>query len=160
MINDKMEKVLNNVIREARIQLLETIRDYEIDPSHKAWFILSDGRILGGFTHRSIIKNNFEKDWKVVKDSNEEEWIIIETFEKRLMMTGSIRIGEFDNNFYVILLHLDSIEKDMIQGFVESLIKRTEYDTLSSKMHISNTSGVSIAVLSLEDISEGKLHTL
>ena len=138
--------------------LKETIREYNINPNHRAWFVSPTGRILGGLTHRSIIKENFKKDWEAMKDSNEEEYAILDTFEQRLIRTGSIKIGEFDDNFYTTILQLDSAEKDMIQGFVESLVKASKYDILRSRMTISTLSGNRIGGFSLNEILKGFLH--
>jgi hypothetical protein len=150
-------KLFDEVLKEARLQLLETIRNYNINPQHRAWFIFPDGKILGGFTHKSILKNNFEKDWEVLKDSGEEELDILETFEQRLIKTGSIKIGQFNDNFYSEVLQFYDNEKSMIQGFVESLIKVVNYDIKSSKITISNMFEKIARTYSFDNISNGCL---
>ena len=139
--------------------LKETIREYNINPNHRAWFVSPDGRMLGGLTHRSIIKENFKKDWEAMKDSDEEEYFILEIFEQRLIKTGSLKIGELNNIFCVTVLQFDDIEKAIIQGFVESLVKASKYNILRSRMTISTLSGNRIGNFSLNEILSGNPHS-
>jgi len=153
-----MEKLFKEVLNESRIKLLETIRNYKVNPEDRAWFISQDGSIYGGFTHHSIIKSNFIKDWEAVKNSKEEEWTIIETFEQRLIKTGSAKIGEFNEKFYLTVLYFNDIIRDMIQGFVISLIEAKEYDIQNCEMFIETLSDHKVQCNNLVDISKGCLY--
>jgi hypothetical protein len=105
------------------IQILnEATYIWDINPSDRAWFISIRGEIIGGASHRSVLKKNYAEEYKELLDSGEEPAEIDEILENRLIKTGSIKIGKL-KDFYACMQHLNSREKDAIQGFCNSYLK-------------------------------------
>jgi hypothetical protein len=117
-------KLFEKVLREATYS-------WEIDPLDRSWFISQSGKILADMSHRLILKKQFKEDWQSLKNRGEEDEDIERTLENRLIKSGTIKIGELDD-FYFITNVLDNRTKDIIQGFAKS-IKKVRQD-ISNKV--------------------------
>ena len=139
----------------ARKEILTS--NWSINPNDRAWFITSNGKLLSGLTHHSILKTTYNDDWNKLLQSGEEDWIISKTFEERLLKTGSVKIGEFEDKFYIDVLKYDNGEKDMIQRFAKSIITvRNDIGNQSvTILQLSNNERIRCIV---SDLSKGYLH--
>ena len=90
-------------------------------PNHRSWLAYSNGDIVGGQSHREIMKSKYKKYWDELKNAGEEDAAIERTFEYRLLMTGVVVIGEL-GDFYIIVNMLDKEEEAIIRGFAKAII--------------------------------------
>jgi hypothetical protein len=112
---------------------------WDLDLIDRSWFIWPTGEIAGDGSHRLILKKTFKKEWEEMIKRGAEDSEIERTFEKRLILSGAVKIGELDK-FYVIVSKLTNREKDVIRGFVKSISKiRTE--ALNKELVIHQTKG-------------------
>jgi len=91
------------------------------DPSHRSWFAYPNGLIIGGQSHRAIMKTKYKTYWDELKNAGEEDAVIEQTFEKRLLLTGVAVIGEL-GDFYMIVNRLDEEDEAIIRGFAKAII--------------------------------------
>jgi hypothetical protein len=123
-----------------KIQKFQEMVNYkwEIKPNHRAWFILSSGKIYSGETHRGILKRDFSEDWNLIKKGEEdaESFRIEEILEHRLLKTGAIKIGEIKDHFYVDLQNLERLELDLLQGFAQSICDSSSVNRLKCQVSV------------------------
>jgi CRISPR/Cas system endoribonuclease Cas6 (RAMP superfamily) len=148
-----LERLFEEVLR-------ETIREFEINPDHRAWFISSSYEVFGGFTHKKILEDNFKNDWELYRNQNMDEYSIQNIFEDRMIMMNYFKIGEINGEFYLSIRNFGSQEKDTIQGFIESLKKSKEYVIDESKIHISVISSDYQDTFTFKQVVNGKLHSI
>jgi len=138
--------------------LEEVINNYKINPNHRAWYIsIFDGKILGGYTHMSIIKENFTKYWKELEDKGEEESAIFDTLGNRMIHIGNVKIGEYEDNLYVTLRLGSNDDKIVIQKFAASLVKAKKYDIQNCKMFMEGIHDHKVVSYSIKEILDGCL---
>ena len=95
---------------------------WDIDPIDKAWFITPKGELWSGISHRLILRNKFQDDWHNLCQRGATDDEIEETFTKRLLINGFIKIGELDEFYSQVDILLDE-EKDLFLSFVRSILK-------------------------------------
>jgi hypothetical protein len=145
MINkeQKMENAMEENNKFFEKTLKETVREFNVNPSDKAWIISSSSsnEIYSGLSNLDILKNTFKNDWENCEKHEMDEYSIQKVFNYRLQMIGYINVDEIDEEFHISVRHLQSKEKDIIKEFVESLKKSKEYiKTDEKKFHILETS--------------------
>ena len=101
---------------------MKTKFSWNIDPLERAWFIFPDGTTLSGMSHRLLLRDFFYKEWNELAENCESESEIDKILENWLVATGVIKIGELDD-FYMVLTKLGEREKEVIQGFIQSILK-------------------------------------
>jgi hypothetical protein len=132
--------------------------------NHRAWFILPNGELYSGTTHRNILKKDFSINWNLIKENEEniEDCRIEEVLEHRLLKTGAIKIGEVNNQFYIDVQSLDKSEFDLLQSFVKSICDKATVDMLKCKITISIKELKKIIKyndgFTLGDLMNNKLH--
>jgi hypothetical protein len=130
---------------------------WDLDPIDRSWFIWPTGEIIGDISHHLILKNTFKKEWQDMIKRGAEDAEIEHTFEKRLILSGTIKIGEL-NKFYAKVGKLTNREKDVIQGFAKS-ISKIRNDALSKELVIHQTNGEPIKC-TISDILNDYLSTI
>jgi hypothetical protein len=128
---------------------------WDLDPIDRSWFIWPTGEIIGDVSHRLILKNKFKKEWEDMIKRGAEDSEIERIFEKRLIMSGTTKIGELDK-FNVIVNKLTNREKDVIRGFVKS-ISKIRTDALNKELVIHQTNGEPIKY-AMSDILNDRLN--
>ena len=126
-----------------------------INQGDRAWFIFPDGRIKSGLSHRSILKNTFEKEWNSMINAGAEPHEIERIFDYRLLMTGVVRIGEFKDHYYVELQKLDKTEKDILQIFSKSLLLNNNIGYMKVKIKQIDLNETNYFEYSLLELSMG-----
>ena len=141
--------------RSVEQQLNEAVYKWKIDSIDRSWFISQDGKLLSGASHRSILKQTFKIEWQQLSERGMSDSDIDQIFEKRLLKSGWIKIGEL-SEFYCETETLSSRIKDMIAGFTDSLLKvrpEAEKSILTITVHNSGA----IFKLKMKEIAEDKL---
>ena len=109
-------KLFEKVLREATFS-------WDLDPSHRSWIIFSDGRLFGGSSHRSIIKNNFSNDWNASSEDSDSETDTEIRLERKFLRSGAVYVGESSAGFYSTMWTLNDGERNILQGFASSIVK-------------------------------------
>ena len=135
--------------------LKEATYNWEIDPIDRSWFVMPDGKLHSDVSHRFIMKRLFPDEWKQLRLRGMEDADIDPIFEKRIIQSGGVKIGEL-GAFYSIVSKLGNREKDALQGFCKSFLKvRNEPNALIS---IEETTTSRTIRATLRDIAEDYLY--
>jgi len=98
----------------------------------------------------------FNKEWNELAENGKNDYEIDSILENKLIELGVIKIGELDD-FYIVLTKLGEREKEIIQGFIKSILK-VRKDITNRTMIIRQTfmekRGINSKIISLLDNTE------